>query len=114
MSKRSMAVPLKNQTSITRTFLFSAIGLAIMVGFIAGTRSREILGAVAPLVGIHVETGKLDLSSVQKTYQALKGNYDGMLDDQALIDGASKGLTAACLLYTSDAADEEDSVDLGG
>lgn len=37
----------------------------------------------------------LDLSSVQETYQALKSNYDGELDEAALIEGASKGLVEA-------------------
>src|SRR5664279_4066865 len=31
-----------------------------------------------------------------------------------LLDGGRSPLRRACLLYTSDAADEEDSVDLGG
>jgi carboxyl-terminal processing protease len=50
---------------------------------------------VAPVLGIKVETGTLDLSSVQRTYQQLKANYDGTLDAQKLIDGASRGLVAA-------------------
>ena len=32
----------------------------------------------------------------------------------ALREGQTKALSMVCLLYTSDAADEEDSVDLGG
>ena len=38
-------------------------------------------------------------------------NEDGTVP---YIDETSTGLTGTCLLYTSDAADEEDSVDLGG
>lgn len=90
-----MAVPLKQKTSISRSFLFLCVGVAVALGFVAGTRSRDIIGAVAPLIGVKVETGTLDLDPVQKTYQALKANFDGQLDDQALIDGASRGMVAA-------------------
>lgn len=73
--------------------LLSVIVLAI--GYVAGTRQRQILAVLAPIVGMHVEAGTLDLSSVQTTYQSLKEKYDGKLDDQALIYGANRGLTAA-------------------
>ncbi len=66
-----------------------------MISFVAGTRGSEIMGAIAPVLGFKVETGTLDLKSVQKTYQELKLNYDGKLDEAALIDGASRGLVAA-------------------
>lgn len=71
-------------------------GLIIaIVSFVAGTRSDMIVGTLAPLVGLRAETGTLNLSSVQETYRALKANYDGELDEQALIMGANKGLVAA-------------------
>ena len=63
--------------------LLSVIVLAI--GYVAGTRQRQILAVLAPIAGMHVEAGTLDLSSVQTTYQSLKEKYDGKLDDQALI-----------------------------
>lgn len=80
---------------ITKSFFFLSIALVAIIAFIAGTRGNEILGAIAPVFGIKVETGTIDLSSVEKTYQALKANYDGKLDTQAMIDGANKGLVAA-------------------
>lgn len=66
-----------------------------MVGFVAGTRSNEILGTIAPILGFKVETSTLNLASVQQTYQQLKANYDGQIDVQKLIEGASRGLVAA-------------------
>lgn len=85
----------QQRTSISKSFLFLSLTLAIVVGFMAGTRSNELFGAVASLVGIKVETSTLNLDSVQATYRQLKANYDGSLSDQALIDGASRGLVAA-------------------
>lgn len=69
-------------------------GLAIMgvVGFIVGTRSDQIVGL---LQGVRLSSDTLNLSSVQKTFQALKANYDGTIDAAALIDGASRGMVAA-------------------
>jgi carboxyl-terminal processing protease len=93
--KQSMAAPTSRPNVVSKQIYFLSITLVAIVGFIAGTRSNEILGAVAPVLGFKVETGTLDLSSVQRTYQQLKGNYDGTLDAQKLIEGASRGLTAA-------------------
>lgn len=93
--QQSMATPPKRQSTISRNLLFLSIALALLVGYVAGTRSNELLGAVAPILGIKVETGTLDLSTVQTAYQQLKANYDGTIDEQALIDGASRGLVAA-------------------
>lgn len=96
-------MPENNQTTLlkrpplalSRTFLFFTVAVALSIGFVGGTRSRELLSVVAPVVGLHVETSTIDLSSVEKTYQALKGNYDGTLSAQDLVDGANRGLVAA-------------------
>ncbi|MFI5212665.1 MAG: S41 family peptidase [Candidatus Saccharimonadales bacterium] len=90
-----MATPTTAPRGISKNVYFLTIAIVAVVGFVAGTRDNEILGAVAPALGFKVATGSLDLSSVEKTYQQLKLNYDGTLDTQKLIDGASRGLVAA-------------------
>ncbi|HEU5121735.1 MAG TPA: S41 family peptidase, partial [Candidatus Saccharimonadales bacterium] len=45
--------------------------------------------------GLKTSTEVLDFSSVEKTYQALQQNYDGELDTQKMIEGASRGLVSA-------------------
>jgi len=62
--------------------------LAIVVAFIAGTRSDYIVATLRN----QTPAGELDLSSVQDVYKTLATNYDGELDQQKLIDGAKKGL----------------------
>ena len=42
-----------------------------------------------------MSTDEIDLTNVQFTYQKLKASYDGDLDTNALINGASRGLVAA-------------------
>jgi carboxyl-terminal processing protease len=90
-----MAVEGRKPTGISKNIYFLTIALTVVIGFVAGTRSNELLGAIAPMFGFKVETGSLDLSSVQRTYQQLASNYDGKLNKQALIDGASRGMVAA-------------------
>lgn len=112
----------KERRGISKNVYFLTIALTIVIGFVAGTRSNEIFALVAPVVGIKVETGTLDLRSVQASYQQLKANYDGTLDTQKLIDGASRGLVAAAGdQYTvfmdakeADAFDKDLTGDIGG
>lgn len=80
---------------ITKSTYFFTIAIVAVVGFIAGTRSNELLGAIGPVLGFKVATGSIDLSNVENTYRQLNANYDGKLDTQKLIDGASRGLVAA-------------------
>lgn len=95
-TKQTMATPTAGQSSgISKNFFILTIAIVAVISFVAGTRGSEILGAIAPALGLKIETGTLDLSSVQNTYQKLSANYDGTLDEQALIDGASRGLVEA-------------------
>jgi carboxyl-terminal processing protease len=94
-NNQSMATPLERQAGVSKNVYFLTIAIVAVIGFVAGTRGNEILGTIAPVLGFKVETSTLDLASVQKAYQQLKLNYDGKIDDAALIDGASRGLVAA-------------------
>lgn len=71
------------------------LACAIIVGYAGGTRNDQIVGTIAPFLGFKVVTGTLDLDSVQTTYQQLKAKFDGELNEQELINGASRGLVAA-------------------
>ncbi len=71
------------------------MALVAVIAFILGTRSANIQALIGPLFGIKVSADTLDLSSVEDTYRSLRANFDGTLDTSKLIDGASRGLTAA-------------------
>lgn len=94
-SQNSMVEPVKAQVGISKSVYFLTVAVVAVVGFVAGTRSNELLAAVAPVFGLKVDTSTLELAAVQKTYQELKSNYDGELDKKKLIDGASRGLVQA-------------------
>jgi carboxyl-terminal processing protease len=87
--------PEKQKKGVTKTIYFLSIAVAVLVGFVGGTRSNEILAVIGPIFGMKVETGTLDLASLQKTYQALKANFDGEVESDKLIDGANHGLVAS-------------------
>lgn len=74
---------------------FLTLVIVAIVSFVAGTRYDTIFATVAPVFGMRASSQKIDLSSVQTTYQQLVANYDGELDTQKLIYGASRGLVAA-------------------
>ncbi len=94
-------VPASNKNEKQKRWSFTpgvfvlVIGVAAILGYGAGTRNDQILATVAPALGFKVEKSTLDMSSVQTTFQQLKSNFDGTLDENALIQGASKGLVAA-------------------
>jgi carboxyl-terminal processing protease len=95
-NQQSMAAPLaRSANGISKNIYFLTIAVVAVISFVAGTRGNEILGAIAPVLGFKVETGTLNLATVQKAYQELKANYDGPLDEAKLIDGASRGMVAA-------------------
>lgn len=54
-----------------------------------------IFAKVGSLLGFRTSAAVLDLSSVQETYRALQANFDGEIDTQALIHGASRGMVDA-------------------
>ncbi|HET6747507.1 MAG TPA: S41 family peptidase [Candidatus Saccharimonadales bacterium] len=94
--KQSMTSSKEEKTGISRPVYFFTIAIVAVVGFVAGTRSNNFIATVGPIFGFKVAANStIDLSSVQQTFQQLKGNFDGNLDTQKLIEGASRGLVAA-------------------
>ena len=74
---------------------FLMLVIVAIVSFVAGARSDALFANVASVFGVRTSNKTIDLSSVQKTYQELIANYDGKLDTQKLIYGASRGLVEA-------------------
>lgn len=85
----------ESQRRVPTSVLVLAFVAVAGLGYIGGTFNTQILGVVAPLFGNKSYGSQLDLSTLQDTYRAVKGNYDGNIDDAALIEGANRGLVAA-------------------
>ena len=69
------------------------LGFAVVagIGYVAGAFNSHIYGGFNTLIG----NSQLDLSSVQATYQSVKENFDGEIDDAKLVEGANRGLVEA-------------------
>ena len=93
--KKSSTQPELTPGAVSKSLFFTSIALVAIVGFVAGTRSDEIVSAIGPVFGMKVPQGSLDLHSLEKTYNQLSANYDGRLDKNALITGANQGLVSA-------------------
>lgn len=80
---------------VSRSTLFVSIAIAVVIAFVAGTRSDEIYAAVAPVFGIKATSDSLETQLLQQTFRELKANYDGTLDNDTLSDGAARGMVSA-------------------
>lgn len=110
------ALPNKKRYSGSFVILI-AVSVAI-VAFVLGTRGNQLLGAVAPHLGISTVVGTLDLSTVQETYRKLSSEYAGDINEQKMINMANKAIVESVddpyteYLTASEAADYND--DLSG
>ncbi|NLA42672.1 S41 family peptidase [Candidatus Saccharibacteria bacterium] len=77
------------------SFVVFGIAIALVIGFIAGTRGGELFALLGPQFGINVSADSLNLSSTQEVYRALKNKYNGDIDSTKLSQFASKGLVQA-------------------
>lgn len=95
--QNSSAVKNKQQsrTLFSMPFVTVAVVVALVAGFIAGTRGSELLGMIGANFGVQVHTGELDTSSLQETYRKLDAKFDGKLDTEKMIQYANKGLAEA-------------------
>lgn len=76
---------------VERSTLVLVSVFMLLLGFAGGSRIDDIKNLIAPVFGLK-KVEKIDFSSVEKTYQALASNFDGEIDKQKIIEGASKGL----------------------
>ena len=80
--------------NVNRSTLVLISALTLILGFVGGSRIDDIRNLIAPVFGLK-KVEKIDFSNIEKTYQALVSNYDGEIDKQKIIEGASKGLVEA-------------------
>jgi carboxyl-terminal processing protease len=72
------------------------IGVVLLGGgFALGVYHQQFYASIASVFGIRASADQIDTKLLQETYQKLKANYDGQLNEQALINGARRGMVAA-------------------
>lgn len=68
--------------------LILLFAVALMVGYIAGTRSGDISRF------FRGDKGGIQTSEIRELYNALSSNYDGKIDSQTINDGIKRGMVA--------------------
>lgn len=84
----------KKKRTIPTVVMVLAFVVVAGIGYFAGAVNSGnffLGGGIGQLVGAE----KLDTNSLQQTYQAIKANFDGDIDDAKLIEGANKGMVDA-------------------
>jgi len=93
--RRVRKVRESNERRVPASVVVIGLIFILGLGYIAGTFNNQIISTIAPAFGIKTYKGTLDTTTIQATYQALKANYDGTIDDNALIEAANKGMVAS-------------------
>ena len=78
----------KNERRVPTTVMILAFIFVAGIGYVAGAINVGAIKSFGGLLGRE----DLDLSSVQETYRQLQTNFDGDIDEQALIEGANRGM----------------------
>lgn len=84
MTKKTDKQASAKRRSVSYFTLASCIIVALLAGFVGGTRLDQV-GTLSDN----------SLKPLQETYKALHQNFDGKLDDKKLIEGASRGMVDA-------------------
>lgn len=87
---------MKKQNFLNGTNVFLITILALLIGFISGTRSEIIINKINAVLFNKPElNNQLSYQALDELREKLIAKYDGEVSNQALIEGASKGLVSA-------------------
>lgn len=80
--------------------LASAVALSgamLVIGGIFGANWQNWFGALGPQLGLtsKVSEAEIDWTPLDEVYNKLAATYNGEIDDELIVEGAKKGLTAA-------------------
>lgn len=104
----------QSRKTVSLATCISIVVIAVIVSFVAGSRSDQLLARF----NVQPVSGKLDTSSLQEVYAALRGQFDGDIDTAKLVDGAKKGMVDAAgdpyTVYFSPSEAKEFNADLEG
>ncbi len=116
-SKKPSLLAIKKVRSVRASTMLFVVIVVAAASFVGGSRLDSIVAWLSHNQNANTAQS-LDFSSLQEVYQKMRGQYDGKLDTQALIDGAKKGLVAATgdpyTVYFTDAEAKQFNDDLEG
>ena len=80
---------------INPVLFFFSLAVTLIIGVMVGIYRYEIYASVAPAFGIKATAETLDTGTLQQAYRQLYANFDGELDQTALVNGAIRGMVDA-------------------
>ena len=85
----------RRQRSIDPIVFFLSLAAVLAIGFVAGMYRVQVFAGLASAFGIPASSKTLNTDLLQQTYRQLDANFDGDLDENALINGAARGMVEA-------------------
>lgn len=85
----------RRQRSIDPIVFFLSLAAVLAIGFVAGMYRVQVFAGLASAFGIPTSSKTLNTDLLQQTYRQLDANFDGDLDENALINGAARGMVEA-------------------
>lgn len=114
LSPETKPAKVQSKKTVSLSTCILIVAVAVIVSFAVGSRSDQLLARF----NVKPAAGKLDTSSLQEVYAALREQFDGDLDTAKLVDGAKKGMVDAAgdpyTVYFSPAEAKEFNADLEG
>lgn len=85
----------RQKRGIDPILFFLSLTAVLAIGFAVGVYRVQIFASMASVFHLPASSKVLDTELLQQAYRQLDANFDGQLDEQALINGATKGMVEA-------------------
>ena len=85
----------RQKRGIDPILFFLSLTAVLAIGFVAGMYRVQVFAGLASAFGIPTSSKTLNTDLLQQTYRQLDANFDGDLDENALINGAARGMVEA-------------------
>ncbi|HMS93232.1 MAG TPA: S41 family peptidase [Candidatus Saccharibacteria bacterium] len=96
VTNRGEAVkPARQQHGIDPIIFWLSLGAVLALGFVAGMYRVQLFAGLASALNMPSSSKTLNTDLLQQTYRQLDANFDGELDEEALINGSVRGMVEA-------------------
>ena len=85
----------RQKRGIDPILFFLSLTAVLAIGFVAGMYRVQVFASLASAFGIPASSKTLNTDLLQQTYRQLDANFDGELDENALINGSIRGMVEA-------------------
>ena len=94
-SRGEVTTSAKQKRGIDPTIFFLSLAAVLAIGFVAGMYRVQVFAGIASAFGVPSSSKTLNTDLLQQTYRQLDANFDGDLDENALINGSVRGMVEA-------------------